>query len=227
MRARAVCQILDEPEHLNWYHHGAQWTDVYKHVVGVVHTNYGYYSRYEERSGGAGDIPPRVRELIMTSLNALVCRAHVDVTVRLSGALPTMPPDGGVVCNVHGVYCARLASHPSPTPSNRIQPHPIASHPIASQVRSDFLAIGASAAELDDVARHDAFDGGAYLLGKALWTKGYRHRTPSLTTPWADMQRCAVGASALGPSHTDGNHHARIPHPADPEANGRRRRRRR
>ena len=136
--------ILDEPEHINWYHHGQQWTSAFSHVVGVLHTNYAYYAKHEKREGGAGDIPPDVRATIMSSLNALVCKAYVDVNVRLSAALDPMPPDGGIVCNVHGV-------------------------------RGDFLDIGAAAAALDDEARAKAFDGGAYFLGKCLWTKGYSH----------------------------------------------------
>jgi digalactosyldiacylglycerol synthase len=38
--------ITAEPEHLNWYRApGESWTDKFKHVVGIIHTNYFVYAQ--------------------------------------------------------------------------------------------------------------------------------------------------------------------------------------
>ena len=48
-------------------------------------------SRYEEREGGVGDVPGERRAELLSDLNALVCRGHIDVAVKLSVTLPDVP----------------------------------------------------------------------------------------------------------------------------------------
>jgi len=153
--------ILEEPEHVNWYHHGEQWTSAYKHVVGVAHTNYLQYARLNEE----GLVPGVVKEKWMQIMNNAVCAAHTDVVVKLSATLQDVPGNN-LICNVHGV-------------------------------RAEFLAIGAAAAQAEP---EDAFDRGAYFLGKALWTKGYRELFEILSD-----SELAGELASLGHIHTYGS----------------------
>ncbi|PSS01621.1 Digalactosyldiacylglycerol synthase [Actinidia chinensis var. chinensis] len=85
--------ILEEPEHLNWYHHGKRWTDKFNHVVGVVHTNYLEYIKREKNGA--------IQAFFVKHINNLVTRAYCHKVLRLSAATQDLPKS--VVCNVHGV----------------------------------------------------------------------------------------------------------------------------
>lgn len=150
--------ILEEPEHLNWYHHGRRWTDVYKHVVGIAHTNYLQYCRMDNnglvKSG-------RLKEPFTRVMNNLVCAAHTDIVVKLSATLPDVPGEN-LVCNVHGV-------------------------------RAEFLAIGRAIGSRPS---------GAYFLGKADYTKGYRELIDNLQL---HQERHGGDDGALPPIDTFGS----------------------
>lgn len=91
--SEADVAILEEPEHLNWYHHGRRWTDKFTHVVGVVHTNYLDYARREH--GGA------VKEALLRKVNDWVCRVYCHKVVKLSNAVQPLPRQ--TTRFVHGV----------------------------------------------------------------------------------------------------------------------------
>lgn len=89
--------VLEEPEHLNWYHGGRNWRRHFKLVLGVVHTNYIGYARMYQ--------PQNV--WVVRLINQLVCRAYCDRLVKLSDCLQRLPRAS--VCNVHGVRAEFVA----------------------------------------------------------------------------------------------------------------------
>ena len=86
-----IC-VLEEPEHLTWYHSGHNWRHRFKLVVGIVHTNYIYYAKMYLGSAHAN---------ILRQLNIWMCGAYCDRVIKLSDAIQPLPR--AVVCNVHGV----------------------------------------------------------------------------------------------------------------------------
>ena len=74
--ARDLC-VLEEPEHLNWYHGGRNWRRRFKFVVGVAHTNYVSYAELYQ--------PENV--WIVRAINKMCCRAYCDHVIKLSDSL--------------------------------------------------------------------------------------------------------------------------------------------
>lgn len=90
-----IC-VLEEPEHLNWYRGpGENWTSKFKHVVGIVHTNYFVYATEQPAAF--------IRAPGMKLLASWMCRAHCHRLIKLSGTLGQFAPEKELVENVHGV----------------------------------------------------------------------------------------------------------------------------
>jgi len=151
--------VLEEPEHLTWYHHGRRWTDKFRHVVGIIHTNYLEYARREEH----GDI----KAALLRHVNVWCCRTQCHKVVRLSGAVQDLPRSE--TCNVHGVsprfleVGRRKASEAQPL-------GPLSSNETASlSVAQRDRRRGTKGMRQEGVL----FPKGVYFIGKTLWAKGY------------------------------------------------------
>lgn len=93
LHEKDVC-ILEEPEHLTWHHSGKIWTELFKYVVGIIHTN---YIEYAKKVGFFG--PQKAAALLL--LNMWVCRGYCHRIIKLSDAVQHFP--NSVTRNVHGV----------------------------------------------------------------------------------------------------------------------------
>jgi len=90
-----IC-VLEEPEHLNWYRApGENWTSKFRHVVGIVHTNYFVYATEQPAAF--------IRAPGMRLLSSWMCRAHCHRLIKLSGTIQDLAPEKELVENVHGV----------------------------------------------------------------------------------------------------------------------------
>lgn len=85
--------VLEEPEHLTWYHHGKRWTKKFQYVIGIIHTNYLEYVKREKNG--------MLKAFFLKHVNNWVTRIYCDKVIRLSSATQDLPKS--IVCNVHGV----------------------------------------------------------------------------------------------------------------------------
>ncbi|GAV90085.1 Glyco_trans_1_4 domain-containing protein [Cephalotus follicularis] len=85
--------VLEEPEHLTWFHHGKRWKTKFRYVIGIVHTNYLEYVRREKNG--------RLRAFLLKYMNSWVVSIYCHKVIRLSAATQDYPRS--VICNVHGV----------------------------------------------------------------------------------------------------------------------------
>ncbi|CAE7405620.1 DGD1 [Symbiodinium sp. CCMP2592] len=95
--------ILEEPEHLCWFHYGQRWPNLFRHVIGIVHTNYSDYMNIVNSSSSwvAGRMPVELKEASVFTASTIVCSAYCDVNIKLSDTIMPLPNE--VTCNVHGV----------------------------------------------------------------------------------------------------------------------------
>jgi hypothetical protein len=86
------------------------WAHKFRHVVGILHTNYADYIR---QYGMAS----MVTAPALNALSSLVVKAYCHRIIRLSETLPPLDPTKEVTCNVHGVRHEFLEP-PAPPPKS-------------------------------------------------------------------------------------------------------------
>ncbi|KAK4264091.1 hypothetical protein QN277_029426 [Acacia crassicarpa] len=91
--------VLEEPEHLTWYHHGKSWKAKFQLVIGIIHTNYLEYVKREKNG--------RMISFLVKYMNDWVVGIYCHKVIRLSAA--TQDYSGSIICNVHGVNPKFLA----------------------------------------------------------------------------------------------------------------------
>jgi digalactosyldiacylglycerol synthase len=167
--SEADVAVLEEPEHLTWYHHGVRWTDKFSHVVGVVHTNYLEYARREENGG--------MKEAVLRFVNNWVVRAYCHKVVKLSDAVQELPR--AQTCFVHGVSprflsigeerARKAAAAASAAAAAAAAPLGAASMSLSAALATKLP----SAADAATAAAAAPARKGVYFIGKVVWGKGY------------------------------------------------------
>jgi digalactosyldiacylglycerol synthase len=167
---QADVAVLEEPEHLTWYHHGNRWTDKFRHVVGIMHTNYLDYARREENGA--------LKAFMLRMVNSWVCRAYCHKVVKLSDAVQDLPRQ----CTqfVHGVSPkfldvgaakARAAKQEAESAAAAVSAAANPQNALASLSMSQSSDRMGSPGESGTSSQ--VWPQGAYFLGKVVWAKGY------------------------------------------------------
>ena len=184
--------VLEEPEHLNWYHSGSRWSDTFDHVVGVVHTNYLEYARLEKHG--------EMKEKAMRLVNAWVSRVHCHKIIKLSDAVQEFPRSETV--NVHGVSPVflevgrRKATAAAQASAAEHDPDAAAAQAMGRTVSNVLASLSARSHRREESRRakngasgsspekrspspevihpsNEVFHKGCYFLGKVVWGKGF------------------------------------------------------
>ena len=74
------------------------WMEKFKHVLGIIHTNYLVYTR--SISGGM------FKEPLLYYVNQGMVRAYCHKIIKLSGALQEFAAEKEIISNVHGALVA-------------------------------------------------------------------------------------------------------------------------
>lgn len=147
------------------------WSHKFRHVVGILHTNYADYIR---QYGMAS----MVTAPALNSLSSMVVKAYCHRIIRLSATLPTLDSTKEVTCNVHGV---RHEFFEQPTAKKQPEVPEVEGEGADDSTqgldgREDAKATGTmtpSTSNKTEGAKHDLAP--VYFIGKLIWAKGFEN----------------------------------------------------
>ena len=141
------------------------WAHKFKHVVGILHTNYADYIR---QYGMAS----MVTAPALNALSSLVVKAYCHKVIRLSETLPPLDITKEVTCNVHGVRHEFL-ERPAPVTKEAMKDDE-AAVVVTVENKGDSADGGGSEDVMNELADVDKIElAPVYFIGKLIWAKGF------------------------------------------------------
>ena len=141
------------------------WAHKFKHVVGILHTNYADYIR---QYGMAS----MVTAPALNALSSLVVKAYCHKVIRLSETLPPLDITKEVTCNVHGVRHEFLERPASVT--KEAMEDDEAAVVVTVENKGDSADGGGSEDVMNELADVDKIElAPVYFIGKLIWAKGF------------------------------------------------------
>jgi hypothetical protein len=135
------------------------WAQKFRHVVGILHTNYGDYIRQYAFPGISTVTAPA-----LNSLSSLVVKAYCHRVIRLSATLPHLDKTKEITSNVHGVrhefFLDSSATNITAVSENETKD---TEEKTAEDPVSDSLQVN------EDEVKPTA----VYFIGKLIWAKGF------------------------------------------------------
>jgi hypothetical protein len=127
------------------------WSHKFRHVVGILHTNYADYVRQY----GMASL---VTAPALNALSSLVVKAFCHKVIRLSATLPHLDATKEVTCNVHGVRHEFLERRTSELEVEDLHPTKSDAEEKTSSPTENVIAYAP-----------------VYFIGKLIWAKGFEY----------------------------------------------------